>query len=178
VSLIFARSENRCIGRDGRVPWRLPDEMEHFKRTTMGHPVVMGRRTYEDHESALPGRLNLVVTSRPALPLPADVERAPTLEAALARGFEVSREVFVIGGADLLLRALPLADRVYETVVHARIEGDTFLPPLDLEGWPATLLHRHPADARHAYAWTATRYDRPAADGALRETRPRARESG
>ena len=62
LSLIYARSENRCIGKDGRIPWRLPDEFKHFKTTTMGKPIIMGRKTYEDHDSALPGRLNIVVT--------------------------------------------------------------------------------------------------------------------
>ena len=85
LSHIYARSENRVIGRDGGIPWRLPDDFAHFKRTTMGRPIIMGRRTYEDHESALPGRLNIVV-SRDADYKAADgVVLAPSLEDAIAR---------------------------------------------------------------------------------------------
>ena len=164
LSIIYARSENRCIGKDGQIPWHLPDEFAHFKRTTMGRPIIMGRRTYEDHASALPGRLNLVVTRNPGYRVAAGVELAPSLDAAIGRAeaeHDDGGEVFVIGGVGLIADAFARADRVYETVVHTTMEGDTLLPPLDLSAWPATPLHHHPADARHAYAWTATRYDAP-----------------
>lgn len=165
LALIYARSDNRCIGKDGRIPWRLPDEFAHFKRTTMGRPIIMGRKTYEDHESALPGRLNIVVTSKQDYKVAAGVELAPSLEDAIARAedeHDDGGEVFVIGGAGLFGDAFDRAGRVYETVVHTAIDGDTFLPVFDFSGWSRVVLHEHPADERHAYAWTAIRYDRVA----------------
>lgn len=160
LSLIYARSENRCIGKDGRIPWRLPDEFKHFKSTTMGKPIIMGRKTYEDHDSALPGRLNIVVT-RNADYRPAEgVVVCGSLEDAIERGQAESEEVFVIGGVGLFEQALPLADRVYETVVHTSIDGDTFLPDFDFTAWAQTALQHHGADDRHAYGFTVFRFDR------------------
>lgn len=165
LALIYARSRNHCIGRDGRLPWRLPDEFAHFKRTTMGCPILMGRKTYEDHDSALPGRTNIVITRQPdyANRVAPGVLVADALQAAieLARA-QSPPEVFVIGGAGLLQAAFPQAQTVYETVVDAHIEGDTFLQPFDFTAWRATPLINHPADTRHDHAFVATRYDRPA----------------
>lgn len=161
LSLIYARSENGCIGRDGRLPWRLPDDFAHFKRTTMGRPIIMGRRTFEDHSNVLPGRTNIVVTRQADFRGPEGIVVRTSLDAALAPYRRGDEEVFVIGGATLFEQAFPLAGRVYETLVHARIEGDTYLPAMDLTGWRATPLARHRADARHAHAFTITRYDRP-----------------
>ncbi|MEM9020520.1 MAG: dihydrofolate reductase [Planctomycetota bacterium] len=160
LSLIYARSENHCIGKAGRIPWRLPDDFAHFKRTTMGRPIIMGRKTYEDHESALPGRLNLVVTRNPAYRPAQGVGVCGSLEDALTLARRESDEVFVIGGVRLFERAMPIADRVYETVVHTEVDGDTFLPAFDFTGWESILLENHPADGRHAYAFTVWRHDR------------------
>lgn len=163
LSLIYARSEDRCIGKAGRIPWRLPDEFAHFKRTTMGKPIVMGRRTYEDHESALPGRLNIVITRQAGYMPAAGVVVVGSLEEAIERGRRESDEVFVIGGAGLFARAFEDADRVYETVVHTTIpDGDTYLPAFDLTGWGRAVLETHAADDRHAFGYTVSRYDRPA----------------
>ncbi|MFI4860023.1 MAG: dihydrofolate reductase [Phycisphaerales bacterium JB063] len=162
--MIYARSENHCIGKDGRIPWRLPDEFAHFKRTTMGRPIIMGRKTYEDHESALPGRLNIVVTSDPHYQAAKGVVITHTLDDAIARAnaeHNDEGEVFVIGGVGLFEQVFNQAQRVYETVVHTILDGDTYLPTFDFTGWTAQTLHDHPADDRHPYAWTAKRYDRP-----------------
>ncbi len=163
LALIYARSENHCIGKDGRIPWRLPDEFAHFKRTTMGRPIIMGRKTYEDHQSALPGRLNIVVTRDRGYQPAEGVEVAHTLESAIARAEQQHRDggpVFVIGGVGLFQRAFEQAGTVYETVVHASIDGDTYLPPFDFSGWTSNVIESHPADDRHAFAWTATCFAR------------------
>jgi dihydrofolate reductase len=159
LTLIYARSENRCIGRDGDLPWRLPDDFRHFKRTTMGHPIIMGRRTFEDHNTALPGRTNIVLTSRGDF-APADVIVRRGLDDALAPYRDTDEQVFIAGGARLYAAAFPHAHRVYETVVHANVEGDTHLPPFDFTGWKDTVLEHHPADDRHTHAFTITRWDR------------------
>lgn len=160
LSLIYARSENRCIGRGGDLPWRLPDDFKHFKRTTMGHPIVMGRRTFEDHNTALPGRTNIVLTSRPDFAPPGVIVRR-SLDEALAPYRGTDEEVFIAGGANVYAQAFPQADRVYETIVHARVEGDTYLPAFDFTGWRRALLEEHPADDRHPHAFTILRWDRP-----------------
>lgn len=165
LALIYARSENHCIGDAGDLPWRLPDEFRHFKRTTLGHPILMGRRTYEDHDNVLPGRTNVVLTRNPDFEAKPGVLIRAGLDAAIeefAPGSEAnpSEAVFVIGGAGLFAEAFPKADRIYETVVHGTFDGDTFLEPFDFTPFKATVLEQHPADEKHSYAYTVTRYDR------------------
>jgi dihydrofolate reductase len=165
VSLIVAMSENGVIGRDGGLPWHLPDDLKRFKRLTMGHVLIMGRRTFASVGRPLPGRRTIVLSHDPAY-RPAGVETAPSLEAAitLARG---ASEVFVAGGADVYRAALPTADRLYLTLVHTHLAGDAHFPPLDLDAWELDEEVRHPADERHAHAFTFRRYRR-------RRVRPRA----
>lgn len=160
ISLIYARSENRCIGSDGRIPWRLPDDFAHFKRTTMGKPIIMGRRTYEDHDSALPGRLNIVITSRADYPVAEGVLACDSLDAAIEISARESDEVFVIGGVGPFAAAFPKADRVYETIVHTDVDGDAFLPDFDFTGWTTTVMQEHPADDRHTHAFTVLLHER------------------
>lgn len=161
LSLIYARSEDYCIGKAGRIPWDLPDEFAHFQRTTRHGAVIMGRRTYEDHETCLPDRLNIVVTTTPGYRAAEGVHIVDSLPAALALARQHCKEVFVVGGARLFAEAFGDAQRVYETVVHTHIEaGDAFVPAFDFSGWQRELLDQHPADARHAFAFTIWCYRR------------------
>lgn len=162
LSHIYARSENRFIGKDGRIPWRLPDDFAHFKRTTMGCPIIMGRKTYEDHESALPGRLNLVLTSNADYQVAAGVEVVTSLDAAIARAGQDHAQAFIIGGVGLFEQTFDRVQTVYETVVHTTVDGDAVLPEFDFSGWQRTVLVDHPADDRHAFAFTVQRWDRTA----------------
>ncbi|QDU71119.1 dihydrofolate reductase [Mucisphaera calidilacus] len=159
LSLIYARSENHVIGRDGKLPWRLPEDFRHFKRTTLGHPIIMGRRTFEDHNAVLPGRTNIVLTRNPDFPFPGITARR-TLDDALAPYRDTDEEVFIIGGAGLFAEAFPMADRVYETVVHAEVEGDVVLSAFDFSGWNHEVLMEHPVDERHEIGFTVTRRSR------------------
>lgn len=159
VSLVAAVAENGVIGRGGGLPWHLPDDLRWFKQLTMGHAVVIGRRTYESLGRPLPGR-RWIVLSRDPLFHPAGVETAADLPAALATAG--GGEVFVAGGAAVYRAALPLAERLYLTVVHARVEGDTRFPPLDFADWTLVEERRHDADARHAHAFTFRTYARRA----------------
>lgn len=160
LSQIFARSENRVIGVDGRIPWHLPDDFKHFKQTTMGCPIIMGRKTYEDHESALPGRLNLVVTSNTAYRAAPGIVVVQSLEDAIQRAGEVSPRAFIIGGVGLFEQTFDRVQTIYETIVHADIQGDAVLPAFDMTGWHREVLQEHPADARHVHAFTVIRWDR------------------
>ena len=160
LAQIYARSENRVIGKAGRIPWRLPDDFAHFKRTTMGCPIIMGRKTYEDHESALPGRLNLVVTTNRDYQAAQGIEVVTSLEAALARASEDSDRAFIIGGVGLFEQTFDQVQTVYETVVHTEIDGDAVLPAFDFTGWQCDVIEEHPADDRHKFAFTLKRWDR------------------
>jgi len=158
LSLIAAVAENGVIGSKGALPWRLPDELAHFKRATLGKPVLMGRRTFASLARALPGRTN-VVLSRAAEFTAAGALVAHDLDAGLAL-VAGAAEVVVIGGAALYAEALPRAQRIYLTRVHARPEGDVRFPELDPTDWRESLVVEHPADARHAHAFSIFQLER------------------
>lgn len=150
LSLIVARAENGVIGRDGGLPWRLPGDLAFFKKTTMGKPVVMGRRTFESIGRPLAGRTNIVVT-RDAGFAAEGVAVAHDLDEALALAERTAAadgadEVMVIGGAQIYAQTMPRADRIYLTSVHAAPEGDTHLPAPDPAHWRETAREARPAD--------------------------------
>jgi dihydrofolate reductase len=150
VALVVAVADNGVIGRQGALPWRLPDDLKHFRALTLGKPVLMGRRTFESIGRALPGRRNLILT-RGQTEFPPGVEAVPSVEAArlLVAG---SAQLCVIGGAEVYRLALPLADRIYLTLVHAAVAGDTYFPLQALTAFRETARVEHAADAQHAYA--------------------------
>ena len=161
VSMIYARASNYCIGRDGGLPWSLPDDMAFFEQTTRNSVIIMGRRTYEDHESVIPGRINVVVTRRDALDFVAGIEVRRELAGALALALDTSRPAFVIGGAGLFSEAFALASCVFETIVDAQPDGDTFIEAFDFTGWETSVLVHHAADTRHSHAFTILCHRRP-----------------
>ncbi len=150
VAIIVAVAENGVIGRGNDLPWRLPEDMKHFKRVTMGKPVIMGRKTWESIGRPLPGRHNIVITRNPSFAAEgADV--VPSLEAALelAQGIAAAdgaAEAIVMGGAEIYRAALPRADRLYITEVHAAVEGDTFLPEIEWDQWQEASREFHAAE--------------------------------
>ena len=158
VSLVVAHAENRTIGRSGRLPWHLPDDLKYFKRLTTNHTIVMGRRTYESIGRPLPNRRSIVISRDPAFRANG-VEVARSLEKALAMAAG-DDEVFIIGGAEVFERGIELADRIYLTMIHADVEGDVQFPPIDEAEWEAVKRQYHAADDRHAYAFTFITYQR------------------
>jgi dihydrofolate reductase len=163
LSCIAAMSENRVIGVDGRLPWRLPSDLAWFKSKTTGHPIVMGRRTWESVGSRpLPGRTSVVVTSLRDYEVPPGVYTAASLEDALARAAKApgAEEVFVVGGGMLYAEAVPRCDRIYLTTVHVEVPGDTWFPSLDEGAWKLIFEERRPADVRNAHAHTFRVYHR------------------
>ena len=153
VSLIVAAADNGVIGNHGQLPWRLPADLQHFKKLTLGHPVVMGRRTYDSIGRALPGRTNIVVTRQADWAAPG-CETAASVAAAVARATALDAEVCVIGGGEIYREALPMADVVYLTEVHHAFAGDAFFPALPPGEWREETRERHEADERHAYAFS------------------------
>ncbi len=157
-SLIAAVAENGVIGRGGGLPWRLPDDLKYFKRMTVDHTVIMGRKTYDEVKRPLPNRRNVVISRDPAF-RPAGVTVVPNLEEALALGAN-EEEVFVIGGGEIYRLAMPGADRLYLTIVHASVEGDTYFPPFDDQAWALEDELHHPSDERHPFSFTFRTYRR------------------
>ena len=147
-------AENRVIGRDNSLPWRLPDDMRHFMNTTMGKPVLMGRKTFESMKSALPGRTNIVLTRDPnwhreGVNVVADLDAG--IELAESQGLiDGVDEIMIIGGAEIYALALPRATRLYLTHVHAEPQGDVFFPELDLSAWELVMQKKCYADERQA----------------------------
>jgi dihydrofolate reductase len=158
VALVVAISDNGVIGKNGGLPWHLPDDLKYFKVVTFGKPVLMGRRTLESIGKPLPGRRNLVLTRSASGP-PPGVEYVHSVEQArsLAAG---AAELCVIGGAEVFALALPLATRIYLTRVHATIVGDTYFPLRDFSGWHESESVAHAADNRHAYAMSFVTLER------------------
>lgn len=124
ISLIAAVARDRVIGAKNSLPWRLPEDLKYFKHVTQGHPVVMGRKTYESIGHLLPGRENRIVTRQQGYAVPGAVIFTSVREACVGEG-----EIFVIGGAEIYTQALPFADRLYLTEIDSAFEGDTYFPP-------------------------------------------------
>ncbi len=156
IQLVVAYSDNRVIGKDNTLPWRLPSDLAHFKRVTLGHPIVMGRKTWESLGRALPGRPNLVI-SRNREFLAEGARVFPSLDAAL-HACQDAQRVSVIGGEQLFRLALPLAHEIVATEVHAHIQGDTWFPPVDASQWVET--QRHPQPDENGLSFDFVTYQR------------------
>lgn len=152
ISLIAAVARNGVIGIENRLPWHLPEDLAHFKATTLGKPIVMGRKTFESLGRPLPGRLNVVVTREPGLLATSLAERVPSsagavqpvgsIQEALVAARD-AEEVFFIGGANLYEQVLPLADRLYLTEVNIEPDGDALFPDFDRMAFRETSRTRH-----------------------------------
>jgi dihydrofolate reductase len=157
VSIIVAAAENNVIGRQGQLPWHLPADLQHFKKLTLGHPIVMGRRTFESIGRVLPGRTSIVVTGQPGWPAPDGVLLAHSLPEALALAAQQlgGEEVCIIGGGEIYRAALPAVDVVYLTEVHTTVpDGDTFFPALTPTTWREETRERHTPDAKNDLAYS------------------------
>lgn len=162
IVLVAAVAENNVIGRNGGLPWRLKSDLAHFRALTINKPVVMGRKTYESIGKPLDRRTNIVIT-RDVKFAAVGALTAPSFEAALdlARADAARRgadEVMIIGGSDVFAAALPLADRLEITRVHASPEGDTFFPPIDPEVWRQVESKAHRAGPHDSASFTLATY--------------------
>ncbi len=148
IVLVAAMGRNRVIGRNGRMPWHLPADLKHFKAVTLGHPVIMGRRTFESIGKALPGRRNIVVSRKLSAP-PEKYELARSPDQALAIASEA--RVMIIGGGELYAALLPRAARMELTWVDAEPEGDTVFPNWDRHAWRLEAMQVSPADGKNPF---------------------------
>lgn len=160
ISIIVAVAENGVIGRGNDLPWRLSADLRRFKQLTMGHAVIMGRRTYESIGRPLPGRRMIVVTRQQGYRVDGG-EAVSSLQLACERAAaHGDDEAMVIGGAEIFQQALPLADRLYFTRVHARPDGDVFFPAYDVAQWQLTSSEPHAADDKNEYPFSFEIYQR------------------
>lgn len=158
ISIIVAASENDVIGRQGELPWRLSDDLRHFKAITMGKPIVMGRKTWESIGRALPGRQNIVITRQDGFAADG-CDVVGSLDGAIAVAGDVD-EIMIIGGSQIYALALPLAQRLYITRVHADVEGDASFPAVDATRWSLVADEQHHADERNEFDFSFRVYDR------------------
>jgi dihydrofolate reductase len=156
--LVCALDRNHAIGRDGDLPWHLPDDLRRFKALTLGHPMLMGRKTAEALGRALPGRRNLVLTRSGHVPFD-DMDAVATMDEA--RALAGSDDLMVIGGGEVFALTLPFAQRMHLTFVDTEVEGaDAWFPRFDESDWRVTARKQHAADAKHAYAFEDVDYER------------------
>lgn len=166
ISLIWAMSNNGVIGRGQRLPWRLPSEMQFFVRTTMGKPVIMGRKTFESMKAPLAGRTNIVITRdvdyrREGIKVAGDLAGAVALAEAQCL-LDGRDEIMVAGGAEIYALALPIATRLYVTTVDADIDGDTYFPDVDFGQWQELSRETFAADAANSHAYSIAVLERKA----------------
>ncbi len=157
ITIVAAIADNRVIGNNGELPWHLPADLACFKETTRGGTVVMGRKTFDSIAKPLPGRRNIVVTRNPEWSA-AGVEVARSLEEAIA--LCDAPECFMLGGSTIYKLALPIADRMVITHVHAEPAGDTSFPEWDEDAWRMVSQRHHPADEHNEFAMTFTVFER------------------
>lgn len=150
ITLVAAMARNRAIGLDGDMPWHLPRELKHFKLVTMGHAIIMGRKTHESIGRALPGRQNIVI-SRSQTSFAQGCEAASSLLSAVEMAS--GNEVMIIGGGQIYAEALPVADRMILTLVDCEPEADTFFPPWDEAGWTMDSCREEAVDAANPLSY-------------------------
>jgi len=161
LEFVVAATRNGVIGRDNGLPWHLPADLAHFKRVTLGHPILMGRRTWDSIGRPLPGRQNIVLTRDPAFRATGAAVVHSLAEARAAAGD--APRLMVIGGAELYRACLAEADVLHLTEIDAEIEGDARFPPWRREDWDEVSREAHPADERHAYGYSFVTLRRRAA---------------
>lgn len=165
-SIIVAVAENGVIGSGNQLPWRLPDDLKRFKALSLGKPIVMGRKTFDSIGRPLPGRLNIVISRQAGLTIPgcrvvSSIDDA-MLTALDAHAPASELEVVIVGGADLYRQMLPRVRVIHLTRVHANVDGDVLFPELKEQQWREVAKEYHPADERHAHAFTFSTLERVA----------------
>jgi len=159
MSIMVAMTPERVIGRDGQLPWRLSNDLRRFKQRTMGHHIILGRKTYESIGRLLPGRRTVIVSRQHGLEVPG-ARVAHSLPEAVD-GCAGDSEIFFVGGEQIYREALETADRLYLTRVHGHVKGDAHFPELDTDQWELIDQEYHGADAKNEYPHTFEIWERP-----------------
>lgn len=161
ISIIAAMGKNRVIGKDNQLMWRLPQELQYFKQTTMGHHLVMGRKTFQAYPKALPGRTSIIVTRQEFFDVPSGCLIKHSLEDAFAYAkTQGEQECFIIGGAEIYTQTIDSVDHIYLTYVDFCEEGHAYFPQFDEARFHVETLKTQTKDELNPYAWIAKRFDR------------------
>lgn len=160
LSIIVAVADNGVIGSGNQLPWRLPDDLKRFKALSIGKPIVMGRKTFDSIGRPLPGRLNVVISRQPGLDIPG-CRVVRSIDEAIAAA-QPAPEIVIVGGADIYRQVLPQVQIIHLTRVHASVDGDVVFPELQERQWREVAKEYHPADERHAHAFTFSTLQRVA----------------
>lgn len=160
ISFIWAQDIDGVIGRDGKIPWHIPVDMKYFKNTTMGHPLVSGKRTFDSYKRVLPGRENIVLTNQ-INDLSDEVTKVTSLTELLElMSKNPDKEYFISGGAQVFKQLLPYVDKLYKTTIHGHFAGDTFMPVIDYSQFKLISSHNVIADDYNSYACTFEIFER------------------
>lgn len=160
LSIIVAVADNGVIGSGNQLPWRLPDDLKRFKALSLGKPIVMGRKTFDSIGRPLPGRLNIVISRQPGLEIPG-CRVVTSIDDAIAAA-RPAPEIVIVGGAEIYRQALSRVGTIHLTRVHADVAGDVKFPELREHEWREVAREYHPADERHAHAFTFSTLERVA----------------
>lgn len=153
IASIFAMSENRVIGKDNQLPWHLPADLKYFKATTMGYPILMGRKTFESIGKLLPGRSSIIITRQLDYSVPGALVVHSVAE-GIEAGKNLSDTIFIIGGAEVLKEAFHLIDTMFLTLIHKDFAGDVFYPEYNAEDWQETWREDYQPDEKNQYAYS------------------------
>ena len=159
ITIIVAKAENNIIGNNNELIWHLPNDLKHFKNLTSGHPVLMGRKTFDSIGKPLPNRTNIVITRNEEWSSEG-VKRADSLQEAIETGKKIDSEIFIIGGGNIYEQALDWADAIEVTEVHENFNGDTKFPEIDLKTWKEVSREDFTKDEKHRFDYSFVRYER------------------
>lgn len=159
IHLVVAKSDNNVIGHDNQLIWHLPNDWKHFKEITTGHPIIMGRKTFESIGRALPNRTNIIITRNKNYSIE-NTKVAHSLNEAIEIAKKIDEDIFIIGGGKIYEQALDLVDILEVTEVHENFEGDTYFPVIDLNVWKEISRIKHHKDEKNKFDYSFVRYER------------------
>lgn len=159
IHLVVAKSDNNVIGHDNQLIWHLPNDLKHFKEITTGHPIIMGRKTFESIGRALPNRTNIIITRNKNYSIE-NTKVAHSLNEAIEIAKKIDEDIFIIGGGKIYEQALDLVDILEVTEVHGNFEGDTYFPEIDLNVWKEISRIKHHKDEKNKFDYSFVRYER------------------
>ena len=159
IAIVVAADENNVIGKDNQLIWHLPADLKHFKQITMGHPIIMGRKTYESIGKPLPGRTTIIITRQDGYEAEGCIV-VNAIQEAIEKAKQLDEQAYLIGGAEIYKQALELTDTIYLTRIHHRFEGDTFFPEIKEDEWKSVSEEQHEPDEKNKYSYSFIKLER------------------
>jgi dihydrofolate reductase len=153
VCIVVATAEDNVIGKDNQLIWHLPADLKHFKHLTMGHPILMGRKTYESIGKPLPGRTTIIITRQKDYQVEGCIV-VHSVKDAIEKGLQLDQDIYIIGGAEIYKQALPFTDTIELTKIHHSFDGDTYFPDINDEEWETESKENHEPDEKNKYSYS------------------------